>query len=188
MSALAAIVKTSPQGPETPDVQELYRRYGRAIYRRCWYFLRNDDDALDATHEVFLKIVECYGEFRGDASPLTWTVRIATNHCLNRIRSQRAGWRDRYHRAAVHAADLSQPDGRHVWKSDLVREILTRVPDDVRAAAVYYFVDEMTQDEAAAAVGCSVPTLRKKLRRFIDVARKHIASEDADAVFGEAPL
>ncbi len=187
MSALAATVNTTHQGPP-PDVQELYRRYGRAVYRRCRYFLRNEDDALDAMHEVFLKIVERYGEFRGDASLLTWSIRIATNHCLNVLRSQRAGWRERFHRTAVQEADLSQPDGRHLWKSDLIREVLSRVPADVQAAAVYYFVDEMTQDEAAVAVGCSVPTLRKKLRRFIDVARKHIRAEDADVVFGEAPL
>ncbi|MEL6545304.1 MAG: sigma-70 family RNA polymerase sigma factor [Myxococcota bacterium] len=190
MSALASTVSMNGSGPgqRAPDVQELYRTYGRAVYRRCLYFLRNEDDARDAMHEVFLKIVERYGEFRGDASPLTWAIRIATNHCLNVIRSRRAGWRDRYERTAVQEADLSQPDGRHVWKSDLVRELLARVPDDIRAAAIYYFVDEMTQEEAAAACGCSVPTLRKKLRRFIDIARKHIRREDADVVFGDAPL
>ncbi|MEM6531140.1 MAG: sigma-70 family RNA polymerase sigma factor [Myxococcota bacterium] len=183
MSALAATMDT-----QSPDVRELYEKYGRAVYRRCYYFLRNDDDAHDAMHEVFVKIVERYGNFRGESSPLTWCVRIATNHCLNVIRSRRAAWRERFQQTATQAADLAQPDGRALWKGDLVREMLSRVPADVQEAAIYYFVDEMTQDEAAAAVGCSVPTLRKKLRRFIDVARKHIRREDADAVFGEAPV
>ncbi|MEO1171996.1 MAG: sigma-70 family RNA polymerase sigma factor [Myxococcota bacterium] len=183
MSALAATTVM-----DSPDVRELYERYGRAVYRRCYTFLRNDDDALDAMHEVFVKIVERYADFRGDASPLTWCVRIATNHCLNVLRSRKAAWRDRYQQTASQVADLSQPDGRAIWKTDLIREVLGRVPRDVQEAAIYYFVDEMTQDEAAHAVGCSVPTLRKKLRRFIDVARKHIRREDADVIFGEAPV
>ncbi|MEL6339372.1 MAG: sigma-70 family RNA polymerase sigma factor [Myxococcota bacterium] len=174
--------------PPRPQVDELYRRYGRAVHRRCLYFLRNEDDALDATHEVFLKIVENYDTYRGEASPLTWVVRIATNHCLNILRGRRAPWRERYRQSAGVEVELSQPDGRTLWKGDLVRAVLSRIPKDIQAAAVFYFVDEMNQEEAASAVGCSVPTLRKKLRRFVEIARRTVSRDDVDAIFGPAPI
>ncbi|MEO0459913.1 MAG: RNA polymerase sigma factor [Myxococcota bacterium] len=174
--------------PPRPQIDELYRRHGRAVHRRCLYFLRNEDDALDATHEVFLKIVENYDTYRGESSPLTWVVRIATNHCLNILRGKRAPWRERYRQSVGIEVELSQPDGRTLWKGDLVRAVLARIPNDIQAAAVFYFVDEMNQEEAASAVGCSVPTLRKKLRRFVEIARRTVSRDDADAVFGPTPI
>ena len=56
------------------DIIELYEHYGRAIYRRCQYFLRNDDDARDAMQEVFIKAMAHGDTFRSEASPLTWLV------------------------------------------------------------------------------------------------------------------
>ena len=94
----------------TPDIRELYETYGRSVYRRCQYLLRNDEDAHDALHEVFIKVVERYDTFRGESSPLTWLVRIATNHCLNLLRSRRAKWRDRLQQTVtIDPADLADP-------------------------------------------------------------------------------
>ena len=176
--------------PQTasPHVSELYERYGRAIFVRCRYFLRHDEDARDAMHEVFVKVVERYSEFRGEASPLTWIVRIATNHCLNILRGRRAAWRERYARTAELEASLATAPQARRDKMALVHELLTYIPRDVQEPAIYYFVDEMTQEEAAAACGCSVPTLRKRLRSFVELARKHLRRDDPLAVFGEAPI
>ncbi len=68
-------------------------------------------------------------------------------------------------------------------RTEMVRALLAKLSRDEQEAAVYYFVDEMSQDEAAAACGCSVPTLRKRLRRFIEVARKQLKRDDADVGF-----
>lgn len=171
-----------------PDVAVLYQRYGRAVHQRCHYFLRHDEDARDAMHEVFLKVVERYGEFRGEASPLTWIVRIATNHCLNLLRSRRAPWRERFGHTATLEATINQARSAGGDKQTLVRELLGHIPHDLHEPAVYYFVDEMTQDEAAAACRCSIPTLRKRLRRFVELARKRLRHDDPETVFGEVPL
>ena len=116
-----------PDVPDAPDVKELYERYGRAVYRRCQYFLRNDEDARDAMHEVFVKVVQRYGEFKGESSPLTWLVRIATNHCLNILRSRKARWHDRYEQT-VKIESRSRPDdyGRFE-RHELVHAILAKV-------------------------------------------------------------
>lgn len=174
------------------DVREIYERYGRAVYRRCQYFLRDDDQAHDAMHDVFLKVVERADEFRADASPFTWVVSIATNHCLNILRARRATWRSRYEQtvkvdAELRSGDLGERLDRQE-RNDLLRAVLERADPKARAAAVYYFVDEMSQEQAAKAAGCSVPTLRKRLRSFIKSARRLLRGIDPEAVFGEPPV
>lgn len=173
---------------DKPDVKELYERYGRAVHRRCQYFLRSDDDARDAMHDVFLKVLERYGEFRGAASPLTWMVRIATHHCLNVLRSRKAGWRKRYEATVEVDSAGRSGDASTLERDQLVRAVLDKLEPDIQAAAIFYFVDEMSQEDAARSAECSVPTLRKRLRRFIEIARCELRRIDTDAIFGEAPV
>ncbi|MBI5509653.1 MAG: sigma-70 family RNA polymerase sigma factor [Deltaproteobacteria bacterium] len=171
------------------DVRDLYERYGRAVYRRCQYFLKNDAGAEDAMHDVFVKLVERQHEFRAEASPLTWMIRITTNHCLNLIRGSRAKWRERYEMTVKVDQALPRPAGATTLeRRQLVLSVVGKADARAVAAAVYYFVDEMSQEEAAAAALCSVPTLRKRLRQFIQTARRELKRLDADLVFGEAPL
>jgi RNA polymerase sigma-70 factor, ECF subfamily len=173
---------------EQPALHELYTKYGRAVYRRCQYFLHSKADAEDAMHEVFVKVAQSYGEFRGDSAPLTWLVRVTTNHCLNLLRSRKAGWHERYERTvSVDAAERPFESSR-LERHEMVRALLTKIDSSIQEAAIYYFVDEMTQEEAAAAARCSVPTLRKRLRDFIKAARKELKRQDADVVFGEEPV
>jgi RNA polymerase sigma-70 factor, ECF subfamily len=174
---------------EAPNVRELYERYGRAVYRRCQWFLRSDAEAQDAMHDVFIKVIERWSHFKGESSPLTWMVRIATNHCLNLIRSRKAGWRDRYETTVkVDVAERPDPASARLEREQLVNLVLAKVDQEVQAAAVFYFVDEMTQEDAAAAAGCSVPTLRKRLRKFIRTARHTLKNTDVTWVFGPEPI
>lgn len=156
------------------------------MYRRCQYLLRDDADAQDAMHEVFIKALESYDDFLGTASPLTWLVRITTNHCLNVLRAKRAKWKERYE-ATVKVDLQNRPptESARLEQQQLVRTLLHKCDREVQAAAVYYFVDEMSQEEAAQAAECSVPTLRKRLREFVRVAQKELTKMDATITFEE---
>jgi RNA polymerase sigma-70 factor (ECF subfamily) len=63
----------------------LQRMFGTAIYRFCWGYLGNADDAEDATQEIFCKVLRASDvpdSFRA------WLYRIARNHCLNMLRDR----------------------------------------------------------------------------------------------------
>jgi RNA polymerase sigma-70 factor (ECF subfamily) len=169
-------------------LRELYEKYGPHVYRRCLWLLRNEADARDAMHDVFIKAGKNLEAFRGESSPLTWVTRIATNHCLNVLRGRRAAWHDQYRRDAEHRAQEGEEPQRLVDKKQFVHRVMSLCSDQEQEAAVYYFVDEMTQEEAARAVGISVPTLRKRLRSFMEVARRELREIDPDLRLGEPPV
>src|SRR5215467_15605207 len=65
---------------------ELMLRYERQIYRVCYRFVENRDDARDLAQEVFIKAFEHLTSFRRESSLKTWLYRIAMNHCINHVK------------------------------------------------------------------------------------------------------
>jgi RNA polymerase sigma-70 factor, ECF subfamily len=103
------------------DLREHYEKYGASVYGRCWYLLRDRNKAEDAMQDVFAKALTHYASFRQEASPLTWLIKIATHHCLNILRAEKAGWRARFEREA-RARNATDP-GPQVFE---MRELSSR--------------------------------------------------------------
>lgn len=160
-------------GDLSPEV--LYVRYAGPVFARCRYLLRERAEAEDATQEVFARVLAHLDGFRREASPLTWLITIATRHCLNLLRGKGAAWHAQYaaREQARGEASREAPDAR-----ELVRHILSRFDEETQAAAVLYHVDEMTLEEVAAALGRSVPTIRKRLALFATQARAELERGD----------
>jgi RNA polymerase sigma-70 factor (ECF subfamily) len=51
----------------------------------------------------------------------------------------------------------------------LIRRLLARVDLETQTAVIHYHVDGMTLEEVAAALGRSVPTVRKRLEQFAEL-------------------
>jgi RNA polymerase sigma-70 factor, ECF subfamily len=179
MPELQVIPGGKPDPRET--LRELYQRYGAAVRSRCRYVLKDSSEAEDAMHEVFARALPRLGAFRGEASPLSWLMQIATRHCLNVLRAARAAWKDEV-RGLAKVAPVSS--GGPVEGRDLVRAVLGQFDPETQAAAIHYYVDEMTLEEVADALGRSVPTVRKRLAQFAESARAH--AERLGMAAGEA--
>src|SRR5690606_18322248 len=142
------VIEGGGGAPGAADLQALYRRYAGQVHGRCRYLLGDPAEAEDATQEVFASALANLQGFRSAASPLTWLPKIATHHCLNLLRANRALWREEVKRIAlVSPAATSGPDQREV-----VRSLLARFDLETQACAVHYLVDEMSQEEVAEAV------------------------------------
>ncbi len=156
-------------------LKELYSKYGGAVYGRCLYLLKDRARAEDAMQDVFARAMTHLRGFRAEASPLTWLMKIATNHCLNQMRGERAGWRSLFERQ-----ERARPEGHGgasvMETRELVRSLLSRFDPETQAAAVHYHVDEMTLEEVAALLGRSVPTVRKRLESFARISGQELRS------------
>src|ERR1700704_5662140 len=73
-------------GGDTSAFDEIMIRYERQIYRVCYRFVDNREDAMDLAQEVFIKAFEHLGSFRRESSLKTWLYRIAMNHCINHVK------------------------------------------------------------------------------------------------------
>ena len=149
-------------------VAELYGRYGPAVYRRCLRLLRDREAARDATQEVFMRLVKDMARLEDRENVLPWIYRVATNHCLNLIRS------DRRHGEAVPSDELSlaAPETSDYPTRSLARDVLARFDEGTQAVAIGVLVDGMEHEELAQALGISRKTVERRLGRFLTAARK----------------
>lgn len=171
------VIDGGKRAPAKADVngilRELYERYGGAVYGRCLYLLKDRTRAEDAMQDVFARVLTHHATFREEASPLTWLMKIATHHCLNVLRSERAGWRRLFERE--QQARPEGHGGQNVMElREMIRTLLSRFDEETQAAVVHYHVDEMTLEEVAKLLGRSVPTIRKRLEHFAEVSGQEL--------------
>jgi RNA polymerase sigma-70 factor (ECF subfamily) len=167
--------KGDPGGEGRVPLRELYARYGGSVYGRCVYILKDKSQAEDAMQDVFAKALENYRDFRAESSPQTWLLQIATHHCLNVLRGERAGWRRRFAREEETRLQHGAGGPQAFEARDLLRKLLGRFDQETQAAAIHYHLDEMTLEEVAAALSRSVPTIRKRLEEVARACRKEMS-------------
>jgi len=146
------------------DVTALTLRYGPMVFRRCRQLLRNEDEAMDACQDVFVRVLE--HRTRLDARyPSSLLYRIATNICLNRIRDRgrTAETSDDERLYQIAAADEA---GASTEARLLLERVFGRNPASSRTIAVLHHIDGLTLHEVAEETGLSVSGVRKRLRRL----------------------
>jgi RNA polymerase sigma-70 factor, ECF subfamily len=144
-------------------IEGLFRIYSRRLRQRAGSILGDGDAADDVVQEVFLRALATAPELSGEGSPVAWLYRVTTNLCLNRLRD------DARHRRLLSTglAAAAHPDAEPAVETALTaRALMRRVPSDLQAIAVYYFVDDMSQEEITSIVGLPRRTVGYRLEQF----------------------
>jgi RNA polymerase sigma-70 factor (ECF subfamily) len=154
------------------DVEAYYEKYAPMIFRRCRQMLGNEEDALDAVQDVFVRLINAKRSLTGQfPSSLLYT--IATNTCLNRIR-----WKKRHAETFRDFEDMpltSHDEGFEQVEAGLIMELILKTESEsAQAICFMYHVDGMTLKEIGDAVGLSASGVRKRLQAFNARARKVI--------------
>jgi RNA polymerase sigma-70 factor, ECF subfamily len=146
------------------DVAALCRRYGGMVLRRCRRLLRDDDEALDACQDVFVRLIEA--RRRLDARyPSSLLFRMATNVCLNRIRDRRHAPENADEARLLAIAQAGAPASGSEARL-LLDWLFGRHPDSSRTIAVLHYIDGLTLEQVAAEMQMSVSGVRKRLRKL----------------------
>jgi len=144
------------------NVEELYIMYGPMVLRRCRMLLRDEDLALDAMQDVFVNLISNSGKIE-NTHPSGLLYRIATNICLNIIRSKKRHPETVDNDIIGYIADYSDPADT-VAADDLLDSIFRDEKSSTREIAVMLYVDGMTLEQTASHCGLSVSGVRKRMR------------------------
>jgi RNA polymerase sigma-70 factor (ECF subfamily) len=137
-------------------VEDFYRRYAPMVLRRCRRLLGEEEQAADAMHDVFVQLL-VHHERLVDHGASSLMYRIATNVCLNRLRSRARRPEDPDSARAYDVVQAIEPESRAE-----ARSLLDRVSS--ATIAVLHHLDGLTHEEVAEIVGLSVSGVRKRLR------------------------
>ncbi len=161
------------------DIAAYYEKYGPMVLRRCRFLLKDEERALDAMQEVFVKLLENQHRLEG-TYPSSLLYRIATNVSLNMIRSNSrrktnnnpdlietiAGSDD----IAERTADKDALE--RIFQAEESSRRLSLDKPSTREIAVMYYLDSMTYEEVARETGLSVSGVRKRLRSLKQKAKQ----------------
>jgi len=159
-------------------LEEWYQAYAFAVHRRCARLLGSEAAASDALQEVCLRAQRHGDTLRDEEAPLRWLYRVADHHCWDVLDRRRREAPFEETRAALGRHD--QRPGADDWeKTRLVAQVLAACSERVRAVAVAYYVDGLTQDEIAEVQRVSRKTVKEKLAQFKQTGARLLALRPA---------
>lgn len=151
------------------DFDTLYRQYGPMVLRRCRFLLKNEEKALDAMQDVFVRLIERKEKISEVCSSLLYT--MATNVCLNKIRADKLRSGPEFDVIAELVEDSnSSLDEEKIESNILLDCIFSERDSKDRQIAILHFVDGYTLEETADMMKMSVSGIRKRLTKLREYA------------------
>ena len=164
------------------DFQAIVEQYTSFVYNVVYRMMNNAQDAEDVTQETFISAYRSWDSFQGRSSVSTWLYRIAINACLMRLRKERrarAMTQGDYQDMDVMdwVADPSDNPEGIALNSELRQEMeraIADLPPDLRAAVVLRDVQQLSNADAAEAMGVTVSSLKARLHRGRVLLRRRL--------------
>lgn len=153
------------------DMRALFETYHDRIYRYVLHLVRNSAEAQDLTQETFLRACCSQESLRDPAAIRGWLYRIATNACLDHLRSTKPNVPLRTSDSADPAKSklLTPPVAQDIAErretSACVHRCLDFLPDHYRAVILLYEGHGLTAKEIAELLAISVATVKIRLHR-----------------------
>ena len=132
-------------------------------------------DADELTQDVFVRVWQKLGSFRGDSAFATWLHRLAVNVVIERFR-QDATRRQRMHDGEEIFETLSAPVRSRDFSMDFEAALLS-LPDGAREIFVLHDVEGYKHHEIGTLLEISSGTSKAQLHRARMMLRKYLKSE-----------
>ena len=146
----------------------LYDLHKDRVYSIALYFFGGDPAvASDVTQQVFLKLMTSIHQFRGDAEFSTWLYRLVVNACLDAARSRGSDTVifDRSRMEAFAAPGSQEEDYARAQIANSVRAAVSALPPKFRIAILLRYFDDLSYEQMAQALHCSMGTVASRLNR-----------------------
>jgi len=184
------------QAGDSAAFRELFDKYHRRAFAVAMGVVKNQDDALDAVQEAFVKVHKNIDKFHGNSSFYTWLYRIVMNVSIDHVRKKSRRKSLDFDERALHEESEVAGDGALVpnltnanpGKAALRRELggaiqtaLAELPEHHRAVIVLREIEGMSYEEMAEALEVPKGTVMSRLFH----ARKKMQAALAPYLAGE---
>ena len=166
------------QAGDSAAFRALFDKYHRRAFAVAMGVVKNEDDALDAVQNAFVKVHKNIHKFQGSSSFYTWLYRIVMNVSIDHIRKTSRRRTLDFDERALHEESEVAGDGALVpsitdanpGKAALRRELggaiqaaLAELPEHHRAVIVLREVEGMSYEEMAEALEVPKGTIMSRL-------------------------
>jgi RNA polymerase sigma-70 factor (ECF subfamily) len=154
----------------------LVNRHQTSVSNLIYHFIGDKTQAKDLAQEVFLRVWQGAKTYKPKAKFTTWLYRIGANLCLNELKSaRRRKWfsfnrsdEDSEHTFGETLADSAPSAEDLLLSKERTRQIsdaLQGLPENQRMALILKRYDDLSYQEIAQIIGCSVSAVESLLVR-----------------------
>jgi RNA polymerase sigma-70 factor (ECF subfamily) len=162
---------------DLPAFEELVEKYKQPIVNLAYRMLHDLCEAEDLAQNVFIRVFQSAHRYEVSAKFSTWIFTIARHLCLNEIRRRsrhpaesldgsRLEGEDQAPRQFEDLKTFSPPQAfLHSELEDKIRIALDELPDKQRLALALCRQEELSYEEIADVLGCSLSATKSLIHR-----------------------
>lgn len=166
---------------------ELIRPYERLVYVTIFAILKNETEAEDGAQEAMISAFRNLASFRAEAKFSTWLVTIAMNEARKRLRKAKTAAEDSLDAPRDDGEGDFTPEVLTDWREiplealerkelrEKLQEAVATLPQKYQEVFVLRDVEELNQEETAAALGINVTLVKVRLHRARMMLQKVLA-------------
>jgi RNA polymerase sigma-70 factor (ECF subfamily) len=194
----AALMLRVKQG-DREAFETLVNKYKQPVMNLVFRTLPDAAEAEDLAQHVFLQVFKSAHRYEVAAKFSTWIFTIARNLCLNEIRRRSRHPADSLDEVAADNEDqplrqiedgktFSAPEALlHGELEAKIEEALAELPEKQRTAILLCRQDELSYEEIAAIVGCSLSATKSLIHRGRETLKQKLKPYLRSGVWRENP-
>ncbi len=186
----AALMAELARG-EQSALEQLYDRYGRAIYSLVLRITQHGGTAEEIVQDVFLQLWKNAPLYQPERRLEPWLFTIARNRALDHLRLKREKQRRLEDTMDIEPSAVVAPNPEafvdQQRRSERVRAVMNALPAEERRAIELAYFDGMSHSEVAAALAKPLGTVKSWIRNGLIRLREELtAKEMPPGTWGEA--
>jgi len=168
--------------------EEIVSRYQKRIFSLCFRMCNNEQDTLDLSQEVFLRVYHNLRNFKGTSSFSTWIYRIASNICIDHLRKAKKvkivsltpASEDDDTPSFDLPDDTYSPEERYGKKevAEAIERALTYLSPDHRRIIVLRDINQLSYEEIGDILELEPGTVKSRISRARNQLRKILLEQN----------
>lgn len=161
---------------------ELFKMYEKYLYKLCYSYVQNEQDALDLAQEVYIKVFKNISGFDAKLPFHPWFRKVAVNTCLNFKRACR------YDSVSINAADENDKALEETIASEsnveneildmelsrLIKENMECLKPKHRMVMVLRYYEELSYEEIAVLLKEPLGTVKTDIYRAKNILKEKL--------------
>lgn len=162
---------------ESFQIEELYEKYHKDVYRFAYFFTNRKQDAEDITQETFIKVLKNLNQLKNHSKEKTWIISIVRNTAVDHIRRQRLIQFLPQSIVKEHEFSTKLTSSHFLIVEETRKELkdaLLKLQPNYRTVVILRALNELSVKETAEALGCSEGKVRVDFHRALNVLKSNV--------------
>lgn len=177
-------------GGDMPALEGIFTRYKKPVFNFALRFLANRAEAEDVASDVFFAVINGKYHYTPSAKFSTWLFTVTRNACISRIRNSKKFFSlwfksEEGDDQEIQLPDHTLPAPEQLIKKEqsvIIERALARLPLGQREAIILKEFQDMSYQEIAKVLNCSLANVKILIFRGRENLRREIKTSGLEEI------